>query len=256
MGFDRLRPPPEGIPILIYHRVGRRTAMGVDLPTELFDEHMAYLAETYEVVDLDETARRLGESDRGKRAVAVTFDDGTADFVDEALPSLERHGIRVTYYLATDYIERAQAFPDDGIPMSWAAVREAVSTGLVDIGSHTHTHALLDRVTPEKAAEELDRSIDLIGDRVGVPARHFAYPKALLGTPAAEAAVRARFRTATLARTRTNRYGPVDLHRLTRSPIQVSDGMEYFVRKAEGGMRLENDLRDVVNRWRYREATS
>jgi peptidoglycan/xylan/chitin deacetylase (PgdA/CDA1 family) len=140
--------------------------------------------------------------------------------------------------------------------MSWAAVREAVASGLVDIGSHTHTHALLDRMTASAAAGELDRSIELIEEHAGVTPRHFAYPKAVLGSPAAEQEVRRRFRTATVARTRPNPYARSDLHRLTRSPVQVSDGMRWFAHKAEGGMGLENDLRDVLNKWRYRGATS
>jgi peptidoglycan/xylan/chitin deacetylase (PgdA/CDA1 family) len=255
---DRVRPRADGIVILIYHRVGGRTGVSVDLPTPLFAEQMAYLAEHFEVVTLDEAATRLTAAPppaTAKPPVVITFDDGTADFVDEALPVLAEHGLPVTYYVATDFIERGVPFPDDGVPMTWAAIREAVASGLVEVGSHTHTHALLSRMSTRDAAAELDRSIELIRERAGVQARHFAYPKALLGSPAAEIEVRRRFRTATLARTRPNRYGRSDLHRLTRSPVQVSDGMHYFALKAAGGLGLENDLRDLVNRWRYRGAT-
>ena len=58
------------------------------------------------------------------------------------------------------------------------------------IGSHTHTHALLDRADGPTAADELDRSIELLGERLGVACDHFAYPKALLGSREAEAEVR------------------------------------------------------------------
>jgi hypothetical protein len=34
----------------------------------------------------------------------------------------------------------------------------------------------------------------------------------------------------------------------------VSDGMSYFVRKARGGMALEDTIRRAVNRVRYRTA--
>ena len=69
-------------------------------------------------------------------------------------------------------------FPSSGRPVSWSALRDACSTGLVDIGSHTHTHRLLDRTPPGAAADELDRSIGLIGERLGRVAHDFAYPKA------------------------------------------------------------------------------
>jgi peptidoglycan/xylan/chitin deacetylase (PgdA/CDA1 family) len=255
--LDRLRPPNPGVVILIYHRVGARTPTSVDLPTSLFDEQMAYLSERCRPITLDRAVETLTAAQPPadpRPAVVVTFDDGTDDFVEEALPSLLRHGVPVTYYLATDFVERNRAFPDDGRPMSWAAAQEAISTGLVDVGSHTHTHALLDRITAEAAAVELDRSIGLITDRLGTVPNHFAYPKALLGTAANQAEVRTRFRTATVARTRPNPYGSSDLHQLTRSPIQVSDGLEFFEHKVAGGMHLESDVRDLVNRWRYRDA--
>ncbi len=261
VGLDRVRPAPAGIVVLIYHRVGARTPTSVDLPTSLFADQVAELAETCRPVTLDEAAELLAGTapvDGGRPPVVVTFDDGTADFVDEALPVLVEHGVPCTYYLATDYLADGGAgagrrFPDDGVPMSWAAVREAVATGLVDVGSHTASHALLDRLPASEVAGELDRSIDAIATETGTAPRHFAYPKALLGHAAAEAEVRARFATATIARTRPNPPG-AELHRLTRSPLQVGDGMDGFRRKVAGGMRLEDDLRSLVNRWRYRDA--
>ncbi len=188
--------------------------------------------------------------------VAVTFDDGTADFADEAVPVLVEHRVPATLYVATDFVERGVPFPDDGVPVSWAALRDAVATGFVDLGSHTHGHALLDRLPEDAVAGELDRSVELIGDRVGVRAEHFAYPKAVMGSAAADAAVRARFASAAVAGTHANRYGATDPYRLARSPIQVSDGMRWFRRKVAGGLAFEDTLRRVANRRRYSGATT
>jgi peptidoglycan/xylan/chitin deacetylase (PgdA/CDA1 family) len=126
---------------------------------------------------------------------------------------------------------------------------------VVEIGSHTHTHALLDRLAPEAIADELDRSVTLVHERVGCPVRHFAYPKALAPTPDADRAVRARFASAALAGTRPNRFGATDPWALSRSPIQTADGFDYFVAKAMGGMQLEDTARRLVNRVRYAGAT-
>jgi hypothetical protein len=98
--------------------------------------------------------------------------------------------------------------------------------------------------------------VGLLADRVGVAARHFAYPKALPGSPAADAEVRRRFTTAAMAGTHLNRWTGTDLHQLARTPIQVTDGMRWFARKADGGLRLEDQLRRRVNRSRYAEATT
>jgi peptidoglycan/xylan/chitin deacetylase (PgdA/CDA1 family) len=256
-GADAVRRP-RGLVFLIYHRVGAHTPVSVDLPRQLFVEQLALLATEWAPVTLDDAVGLLAEpaASLGRPPVCLTFDDGTADFVDEALPELVAHRIPAALYVATDHIESGRPFPNEGRPASWSGLRDALSTGLVTIGSHTHTHRLLDRADGAEAAAELDRSIGLIEDRLGVACRHFAYPKALLGSPAAEQEVRRRFRTAAIAGTRPNPYGATDLLRLRRSPIQVADGIRWFRRKASGGMALEDDLRTLRNRGRYAGAVT
>ena len=124
------------------------------------------------------------------------------------------------------------------------------------LGSHTHSHALLDRCDDLAVAGELDRSIELIGEQTGERALHFAYPKAVPGTAAACQAVRRRFRSAALAGTRPNPYGATDPFRVARSPIQRSDGMRWFREKVGGGMAFEDDIRRMANRIRYAGATA
>ena len=257
-GRDLIAAPVPGVTVLIYHRVGRRTAMEVDLPTGVFADQIAWLTGNGLVIGLDDALRRLGSDDPADHddAVVLTFDDGTADFADVAVPILEDHGAPATIYVATDHLEHQREFPEDGIPLSWAALADTVSTGLVTVGSHTNTHLLLDRATPAEAAAELDRSIELIGERLSVRADHFAYPKALPASGAVEDEVRARFRSAAVAGTVPNRFGDTDPFRLARSPIQVGDPGWAFRRKARGGMRLENDLRSMRNRSRYADLTT
>jgi peptidoglycan/xylan/chitin deacetylase (PgdA/CDA1 family) len=253
---DTVHRPPPGLVVLIYHRVGRRTPIEVDLPLPLFADQIAELAASRRVVSLTDGLAGLADPAAPRdAAVAITFDDGTADFADLALPVLAEHRVPVTLYVATDFIERGVPFPNDGAPLTWTALSEALSTGLVDVGSHTHTHALLDRLPRDQVAAELDRSIDLVGERTGATAAHFAYPKAVPGSPAAAELVRTRFRSAALAGTRVNRRG-ADPYRLARSPVQSSDGMRWFRHKAAGGLGLEDTLRRLLNRGRYAGATT
>lgn len=250
VAFDRLRPPPAGVVVLAYHRVGGGSGLTVDLDPALFSDQMAELAASGSAASLGDAVTGLREV-AGPHRVAVTFDDGTSDFVEHALPALVEHGVPATYYIATDFIESQKWFPNGGRPMTWRALEEAVATGLVDIGSHTHTHAVMDKLTPDEAEAELRTARTLIEDRLGVVPHHFAYPKGVFGGTANEARVAAHHRTAALAVCDVNRYGGTDLLRLDRSPIQTSDGMSYFRRKVAGGMRLEGVIRDGLNRRRY-----
>ena len=258
---DRVMKPADGVTVLIYHRVGGGSGGEVDLDVDAFREQLEHLRDHHTVIDLETAAALLaGDGDGGgaalpERAVVVTFDDGTDDFCDVVVPALVAFGVPATLYAATHFIDTGETFPWGAPPASWAGLRDAAATGLVTIGSHTHTHALLDRAEPAEIGAELDRSIELIGEHIGTPPAHFAYPKALPGSDAAEAEVRSRFTTAALARSRVNEPGTTDLHRLWRTPIQRSDGHDFFVAKAAGGLRLEGELRDLVARVKYRGAT-
>ncbi|MFN8016937.1 MAG: polysaccharide deacetylase family protein [Acidimicrobiales bacterium] len=255
--LDRVRPPAPGVTVLIYHRVGARTPVPVDLPTPLFRDQMAELADR--AISMDDALARLdgpAPAPGTPNPVVVTFDDGTADVVEEALPVLVEFGIPALLYVATDFVEQGRDFPDDGRVASWSALADARSTGCLELGSHTHTHALLDRLDASLVEDELTRSIELLRERTGATADHFAYPKALPGSPAADRLVRQHFRSAAIAGTRANRYGATDAWNLERSPIQVADGMRWFRAKAAGGLGLEDAVRRTVNRVRYRGATS
>jgi peptidoglycan/xylan/chitin deacetylase (PgdA/CDA1 family) len=258
-GLDRVRTPPSGVVILIYHRVGAGSGLEIDLPVSQFDDQMAFLAAHCRAVSLGDaltTLRSAGTDAPARREVVVTFDDGTADFADHVVPVLERHGVPATLFAATGFIDGGRSFPGNGAPLSWAALQDACSTGLVQVGSHTHSHRLLDRLPAREVADELDRSIGLIAERLGQMPLDFAYPKAVPGSADASRAVRERFRSAALAGTRPNRYGATDPYRLARSPVQVSDRHRWFVRKTAGGMAFEDDLRRLLNRRRYAGATT
>lgn len=264
-GLDALHRPTGGITILIYHRVGAGAGGQMDLAPASFDEQLRWLVDNHAVITLDDALDRLGagngNDDRcragraGRRAIVLTFDDGTTDWVDNVLPALEQHRAPATFYVATSFVEDQVAMPGGGRPISWAGLRELAGSELTTIGSHTHRHMLLDRLDRHTVAEELDRSVDLLGEHLGVHAEHFAYPKAVAGSPTAEAAVRQRFRSAVLAGTRPNPVG-TDPHRLHRSPIQAADTTTWFRRKALGGMHGEDDLRRIANRVRYRRLDS
>lgn len=258
--LDDARPKAPGDVILAYHRVGGHTPSPVDLPTAMFERQMAHLCAAVDVMTIDELRayHRHGQN-RSQHGVVLTFDDGTADFVDVVLPVLIRYSLPATLYLATGPVDTQRSYPADGRPASWDGLRDAVSTGLVTIAAHTHTHRILDRCTPAEARAELDTCIGRIEDELSVTPRHFAYPKALASGAhgsTAEALVRERFDTAAIAGTKPNVRGSSDLWRLHRSPIQNADGWEGFRRKVAGGMATEDDVRRVINLVRYRGKTS
>jgi peptidoglycan/xylan/chitin deacetylase (PgdA/CDA1 family) len=228
----------------------------VDLPSATFARHLDLLSER-RVVSLD-VALRDGadpaDAPAGPPDVVLTFDDGTADWLDVVVPMLLERGLPATFYVSTDFVERQRAFPDEGRPVSWAGLADMLSTGLVAIGSHTHTHRVMAGLTTQQAADEVDRAMELIENRLGVTPAHFAYPKAVAPSPAAEVVVRRRHASAVLAGNRVAHAGG-DAYLLGRHALTVADDEQAFRRKVAGGHVLEGWLRERRDAWAVRSAS-
>ncbi len=61
-------------------------------------------------------------------------------------------------------------------PMSLPQLQELSAEPLVTIGSHTHSHELLDQISLDDAGASVARSRDLLQGWTGQEIRHFAYP--------------------------------------------------------------------------------
>jgi peptidoglycan/xylan/chitin deacetylase (PgdA/CDA1 family) len=214
--------------ILCYHRIGEGRRE-IDVPRGRFLEHIEVLANQTRVATLDEA---VSGSHGG---VVLTFDDGFRDFYDIVLPLLVSREIPATLYLATGFVDAGS--PSDGIgpdgALTWGMLEEAVSTGLVTVGSHTHGHVDLSRASEQQADDEMRRSKHLIEDRLGRACDHFAYPWGK-SSPVAERVAADLFTTAALDAWRTNRQGRIEPLRLGRTPVFRSDSGFFFKAKTRG----------------------
>jgi peptidoglycan/xylan/chitin deacetylase (PgdA/CDA1 family) len=76
------------------------------VPPELLRRRLRHLREhDYTVLPLAEACRRLAAGTLPHRSVALTFDDGAADFATEAVPILREFDAPATVYLTTYYSE-------------------------------------------------------------------------------------------------------------------------------------------------------
>jgi peptidoglycan/xylan/chitin deacetylase (PgdA/CDA1 family) len=94
--------------ILSYHRIAPSEfdPWGLRVESSMFAEQMSILSELGQPMRLDDfaTAGKSKSSDRP--AIVVTFDDGYVDNLLEALPSLQRHKIPATAFIATGFTGR------------------------------------------------------------------------------------------------------------------------------------------------------
>lgn len=119
----------------------------------------------------------------------VTFDDGYECIHQEAWPILKDLSVPATVFVATAFLDAdgplasddwraaGSAFvpPSAWRPLSTAHCVEMIDHGLVEIGSHTHTHADF-RGRPGAFRRDLRRSLAVLRDSLGVEKATFAFP--------------------------------------------------------------------------------
>jgi peptidoglycan/xylan/chitin deacetylase (PgdA/CDA1 family) len=252
------RRRPGDVVILLYHRVGDGGGE-IELPAALFERQLQTLVERDRVITLDQALAGDGGG------VVVTVDDGYRDFHHTVLPLLVRYHVPAVLYLATGLVAGEAARPTGAPPwgspdpsggpeaLTWSQLAEAVATGLVTVGAHTHGHTDLSRAPEPVCHQEMARCKDLVEDRLGVACRHFAYPWAV-ASPAADRVARRLFDSAALDAWRVNRAGATDPWRLGRTPVLASDGLAFFRAKVQGRLDGEALAYRLLGRgpWRQR----
>ena len=95
----------------------------------------------------------------GNRYVAVTFEDGYQNVVDNAVPELAKREIPCTIFIVTDALGRVPNWigysPALGGPIVSEENLKRLPSDLVKIGSHTLTHPILSRLTEAAARKEI-----------------------------------------------------------------------------------------------------
>ncbi|HEV8337626.1 MAG TPA: polysaccharide deacetylase family protein [Candidatus Polarisedimenticolia bacterium] len=101
--------------------------------------------------------------------IALTFDDGTIDFVREALPVLSRLGLPATLYVSPALVGR------EGY-LDWSDLATVVQAPGITLGSHGLDHKSLGKLDLEEAKRQVNRSRQQIEERLGVRVTSMAYP--------------------------------------------------------------------------------
>lgn len=246
---DWLWPTPSGPRVLIYHQVGPDNGRQMEVTVEQFEYQVASLAKGWDVVPLEEALSRWDEPGSHRLAV-VTFDDGYEDTFQIAYPILRDSGLPFTLYVSSSHVESSTSrYPGlAASPLTWRMIETMVDSGLLTLGSHTHSHADLRQLGPDEIERELTVCDDLISQRVGVEPRHFAYPYGYW-SPTADKLVRERYESAALGAVHSARPGS-DPYLMHRYPIQLSDGTRHFDARLRGGFLLEERVRRRLRGYR------
>ena len=139
----------RNIPVVYYHSVGPVVSNWyrnfLTLNPETFRKHLEYFSRNYTIISLKELwLIKTGQLSPVSKPLVITFDDGYSDNFTWAFPLLKRYGIKATIFVSPAFIdERDIRRRANDIPgfLSWSEIKVMMESGLVEIGSHTLTHA-------------------------------------------------------------------------------------------------------------------
>ena len=181
--------------ILVYHRVAPHDPAfpepSLNVTPQRFREQIAGLMERgYVIRPLREVLRnRASGLPPAPRTVVLSFDDGFAAVHAYAWPVLKKFKAPATVFLNTAFMDSEEPFPFDrwGMkhrqrlpeayyrPLTSAECREMAQDGLMELGSHTHTHMDF-RGRPVELMHDTQTSIDILRKRFGLKEVSFAFP--------------------------------------------------------------------------------
>jgi len=257
--FGLLAPNEPGLRVLTYHRVNDRHPHDrLTVHPDTFAAQMEVLAVSDRpVVSLLQTLPALRRTaPLPPRAVALTFDDGYADNLTHALPTLARFGFPATFFVVTglmgtkDTLDRYRGCCGADGMLDWDQVRALRNHGHA-IGGHGRTHRELAALPAEEAEAEADgcaRDIEAAtGERPGL----FCYPRGSENALVRGIVGQAGFVAACTVRPGANPAG-VELLALRRTEVSGDDTITDFRLKLEGRFDAWHRAAQRLPGWRAR----
>jgi peptidoglycan/xylan/chitin deacetylase (PgdA/CDA1 family) len=175
----------EPVRVMFYHRVADTFPNRWTMRPQTFAAQINWLRERFDLVSLAEAQARIASGRNRFPTACITFDDGYADNLQNAVPLLLKNRIPFTYFVSTDHVLRNQPFPHDvqaGRPLAvntLADLRDLAAAG-VEIGAHTRSHADLGAtLSIAELTDEIIGSKHELEDAIGRPIKYFAFPYGL-----------------------------------------------------------------------------
>ncbi|MBI4368701.1 MAG: polysaccharide deacetylase family protein [Elusimicrobia bacterium] len=179
--FNWWRPAKEGIPVLMYHKIGIPEPQSRQKPLwvnpERFNWQMEFLKnQGYMSI----TFADLASGKLPSKPVLITFDDGYLNQYTDAFPIMQRHGMKGVYYLVADAIGKDNYWHDPKQEprvalMGLDEIREMRRLGH-EFGSHALSHRRLAALPFQEARHEIEGSKKKLEDLLGERMVSFAFP--------------------------------------------------------------------------------
>ena len=164
--------------ILLYHHVSSSTPASTSISPETFKSHMEYLETHHTVVPLQDVVSAIqNNTTLPEKAVAITFDDGYANILDNAHPILAEMDFPYTVFINPNEIGVGPQ------QLTWEQVVAMHNDGVV-FANHTldHLHMLNgeqemgERTWLDTVWQNVESAEQKIADRLDISLKYLAFP--------------------------------------------------------------------------------
>ena len=164
--------------ILVYHHVSKDTPPSTSISPETFREHMDYLSRHHTVIPLDKMVESLRSGQQIEdKAVAITFDDGYRNILENGHPILKEYKFPYTIFVNPDQIGTRKD------QLNWQQIQSMQKEGVL-FANHTSTHNYLLKTLEGESEKDWLKRIEndivkaenILQDKTGVSLKYLAYP--------------------------------------------------------------------------------
>lgn len=228
--------------VLYYHGINKADTPG-------FRRQMAYLVKNCSVVKPSQI--KTTSTDRAKIVVAITFDDGFASILENAVPILKEHRLSAGIFVPTGNLgqlplwEIPQGCIDKNeIIMSQQQVKELDNDGF-EIFSHSFSHPILTEIDDEGIESELVNSKCALERIVGHEVSGISYPHGAYDDRVYKTAQKVGYKLGFTIEPTMVDSSTTDNLRIGRFRVSPKDRLIKFKLKVNGAYQVVSQLRKM-----------
>lgn len=159
--------------ILMYHQVLPKELAPKDnliVTTENLEEQLIYIKNNFTTLFFKD----LHKENNTPNKIILTFDDGYYNNLEYLIPLLEKHQLKATIFIPTEYIQNRINSTEKNF-MSFDEIRN-LNSELIEIALHSHAHRNYSQMPVEEAREDLKKNIEILKENDIEFSNVLAYP--------------------------------------------------------------------------------